>query len=150
MTTASDDRDASAVEQTQRALQIAFHTRNADLLRDVYVADADWTNAFGTTLSGRDAIVTYLTGLFADEHFGAGRLAGPPRVSIRPVSNDVVVAKIYVEIAGQQTANGKELPTRRNHSLKVLARQGDGRWLIVSEIYMDARDETAYSAGSDR
>jgi uncharacterized protein (TIGR02246 family) len=146
----AEDQDPTAIEQTLRTLQAAFATRNADLLRDVYVADADWTNAFGTTRSGREAIVAYLKGLFADPHFGAGRLAGPPRVSIRPVANDVVVAKTFVEIAGQQTADGKELPTRRNHSLKILARQPDRRWLIVSEIYMDARDETTYSAGSDR
>jgi ketosteroid isomerase-like protein len=94
--------------------------------------------------------VAYLAGLFADVHFGAGRLAGAPQVSIRPVTDDVVVARTYVEIAGQQTADGKELPNRRNHSLKVLARQPDGRWLIVSEIYMDARDETTYSSGADR
>src|SRR5499426_485461 len=131
----ADDRDAAAIERTLRTLQGAFQSRNASLLREVYVADADWTNAFGTTLSGRDAIVTYLTGLFA----------GAPQVSIRPVSDDVVVTKIYVEIVGQQTTDGRELPKRRNHSLKVLARQGDGRWLIVSEIYMDARDETTYA-----
>jgi len=141
----ADDQDATAIGQTLRTLQTAFAGRNADLLREVYVADADWTNAFGTTQSGRDAIVAYLKGLFADAHFAAGRLAGPPQVSIRPVTDDVVVAKIYVEIVGQQTAEGRDLPNRRNHSLKVLARQGDGRWLIVSEIYMDARDETTYS-----
>jgi uncharacterized protein (TIGR02246 family) len=146
----SDDQDAMAIEQTLRTLQVAFASRNAELLRDVYIADADWTNAFGTTRSGRDAIVAYLKGLFADPHFGAGRLAGPPQVSVRPVTNDVVVARTYVEIAGQQTADGKELPKRRNHSLKVLARQPDGRWLIVSEIYMDARDETTYSGGGNR
>ena len=146
----SNDHDATAIGQTLRTLQAAFASRNADLLREVYAEDADWTNAFGTTRSGRDAIVAYLTGLFADAHFGAGRFAGPPQVSIRPVTNDVVVAKTYVEIAGQQTADGRELLNRRNHSLKVLARQPDGRWLIVSEIYMDARDETTYSGGADR
>lgn len=146
----ADDQDAAAIEQTLRTLQVAFASRNAGPLRDVYVADADWTNAFGTTRSGRDAIVAYLEGLFADPHFGAGRLAGPPQVSVRPVTDDVVVAKTFVEIAGQQTADGKELPKRRNHSLKVLARQPDGRWLIVSEIYMDARDETTYSGSADR
>jgi uncharacterized protein (TIGR02246 family) len=146
----ANDHDATAIGQTLRTLQAAFASRNADLLREVYAADADWTNAFGTTRSGRDAIVTYLSGLFADPHFGAGRLAGPPQVSVRPVTEDVVVAKTFVEITGQQTADGKELPTRRNHSLKVLARQGDGRWLIVSEIYMDARDETTYSGGGNR
>jgi len=123
-----------------------FRTRNADLLRDVYAADADWTNAFGTTLSGRDAILSYLSGLFADEHFAAGQLIGTPQVSVRAVTPDVVVTKTFVEIAGQQTADGKTLPIRRNHSLKVLARQGDGRWLIVSEMYMDARDETTYAS----
>jgi uncharacterized protein (TIGR02246 family) len=146
MTTASDHRDASAIEQTLRALQIAFHTRNADLLRDVYAADADWTNAFGTTLSGRDVIVSCLRGLFADAHFAAGELTGTSQVSVRAVAPDVVAAKTYVEIAGQQTADGKTLPIRRNHSLKVLARQGDGRWLIVSEMYMDARVETTYAS----
>jgi uncharacterized protein (TIGR02246 family) len=146
VTTASDDRDASAIEQTLRALQIAFRTGNADFLRDVYAADADWTNAFGTTLSGRDAILSYLGGLFADEHFAAGQLIGIPRASVRAVTPDVVVTRTFVEIAGQQTADGKTLPIRRNHSLKVLARQGDGRWLIVSEMYMDARDDTTYAS----
>jgi len=84
--------------------------------------------------------------LFADAHFGAGKLIGRPQVSIRPVTPDVVVSKTYAEIAGQQTTDGKELPIRRNHSLKVLARQGDGRWLIVSDIYMDAREEATYVA----
>jgi len=138
--------DAAAIEQTLRTVQVAFLRRDADALRDVYAADADWTNAFGTTCSGRDAIVSYLRGLFADRHFGAGALVGAPQVSVRAVSPEVVVAKTYVEIAGQQTADGKPMPSRRNHSLKVLSRQGDGRWLIVSDIYMDARDEATYVA----
>lgn len=140
----TDDPDATAIGQTLRTLQVAFRTRNADLLNDVYVEDADWTNAFGTTLSGRDAIVDYLRGLFADAHFAAGQMINPPRVSIRPVSQGVVVVKIYTEIAGQQTVDGHELPIRHNHSLKVLARQDDARWLIVSEMYVDAREETTY------
>jgi len=51
-------------------------------------------------LSGRDAVVAYLKGLFADAHFGAGKLIGRPQVSIRPVTPDVVVSKTYAEIAG--------------------------------------------------
>ena len=58
MSAVTNDQDASAIEQTLRTLQIAFRSRDADLLQDVYVVDADWTNAFGTTLSGRDATVT--------------------------------------------------------------------------------------------
>jgi len=139
--------DADAIEQALRTVQVAFLRRDADALRDVYAADADWTNAFGTTRSGRDAIVSYLRGLFADRHFAAGALVGAPQVSVRAITPNVVVAKTYVEIAGQQTADGKPMPNRRNHSLKVLARQTDGGWLIVSDIYMDARDETTYAGG---
>jgi uncharacterized protein (TIGR02246 family) len=84
----TDDQDATAIEQTLRTLQTAIRSRDADVLRNVYVADADWTNAFGTTLSGRDAIVAYLKGLFADVHFGAVRLIGAPcRARPRVVSN---------------------------------------------------------------
>lgn len=53
---------------------------------------------------------------------------------------DVAVARTYIEREGQQTIDGGALPVRRNHSLKVLVRQAD-RWLIASEIYMDARSE---------
>jgi uncharacterized protein (TIGR02246 family) len=146
----ANDPDAAAIEHTLLTLQIAFRSLNADALLDVYAADADWTNAFGTTLCGRDFIVAYLKGLFADAHFGAGQLIGPPEVSIRPVTPDVVVAKTYARIAGQQTADGKELPIRRNHSLKVFARQPDGRWLIVSDMYMDAHDEATYVSSTNQ
>ena len=111
----ANDPDAAAIEHTLLTLQIAFRSRNADALLDVYAADADWTNAFGTTLCGRDFIVAYLKGLFADAHFGAGQLIGPPEVSIRPVTPDVVVAKTYARIAGQQTPARRTLVDRLGH-----------------------------------
>ena len=117
--------------------------RDARPLVGIYAEDADWTNAFGTTLKGRQQIVDYLTGLFADPHFGAGQ-AGPPQVSIRLVTSDVVVVKTYIEIEGQQALDGTSLPTRRNHSLKVMQRQPEGEWLIVPDIYMDARTDATY------
>ncbi|HEX7355713.1 MAG TPA: hypothetical protein VF288_12895 [Mycobacteriales bacterium] len=33
---------------------------------------------------------------------------------------------------------------RDNHSLRVLVRQPDGSWPIVSEMYMDAHQEQSY------
>ncbi len=124
-------------------LGTSFRTRDARPLLGIYAEDDDWTNAFGTTLKGRQQIVDYLTGLFADPHFGAGQ-AGQPQVSIRPVTSDVVVVKTYMEIEGQQAVDGTTLPTRRNHSLKVIQRQTDREWLIVSDIYMDARADATY------
>jgi uncharacterized protein (TIGR02246 family) len=140
----SQEFAGAAIEHTLQKLMTAFHEHDADALSSIYVEDADWTNAFGTTRHGRDAIISYLKGLFADPHFAAGTPVGAPQLAIRFVTDDVALAKTYVEIQGQQTVAGGVLPMRRNHSLKVLSRQSDGRWLIVSEIFMDARDETTY------
>ncbi len=80
------DDPAAAVEAPLLALGAAFRQRDAHLLESVYADDADWTNAFGTTLRGRREIVAYLTGLFADPHFDAGT-PGRPQVSVRPVTD---------------------------------------------------------------
>jgi hypothetical protein len=72
----------------------------------------------------------------------------PPQASIRFVADNVAVAKTYIEREGQQTVDGSELPVRRNHSLKVLVNR-DRRWQIVSELYMDARDETTHEHQDD-
>lgn len=134
-------REEAAVGEVLVRLARGFAANDARGLDALYAEDADWTNAFGTTLHGREAIAVYLAKLFADQRFEAGRLAGEPQASIRFVGEGrAAVAKTYVEREGQQTVEGKELPVRRNHSLKVLERR-DGRWVIVSEMYMDAREE---------
>jgi ketosteroid isomerase-like protein len=47
----------------------------------------------------------------------------------------------HLRIEGQGLLGGGTIPVRDNHSLRVLQRQADGRWLIVSEMYMDANTE---------
>lgn len=133
--------DEGAIGEVLMKLVTGFRELDASGLSDIYAEDADWTNAFGTSKHGRDEIVAYLEDLFANQHFAAGKVVGQPDVSIRFVADDVAVVKTYLEREGQQTSEGGELPTRRNHSLKVLEKSGD-RWLIVSEMYMDARDES--------
>lgn len=137
----------SAIEgvgATLKRLGHAFATRDAGLLEAVYTHDATWMNAFGTRKRGRTEIVAYLRELFADPHFSAGTPAGPPTAEIRLLSEGIAVAWTHLEIEGQQRADGGVLPRRRNHSLKVLAQQPDGRWQIASEMYMDARDEITH------
>lgn len=133
------DADAEMIGQTLLALAEGFRTRDADAMRELYVDDADWTNAYGTTLSGRDAIVNHLRRLFADAGFRTGAAVGRPRMQLRLVGSDVVVAKTYEEVRDQERAQG----LRRAHSLKVLAKQPDGSWKIESEMFMDACEEGA-------
>ncbi|MFC4987940.1 YybH family protein [Saliphagus infecundisoli] len=136
--------DEAAIGQVLMTVAEAFRELDASGLEKVYADDADWMNAFGTTQHGRDAIVQYHEQLFDDPHFSQGEVVGEPEASIRSVSDDVAVAKTYVERKGQETQSGDELPRRHNHSHKVLARQDDG-WVIVSEMYMDERQSQPLS-----
>jgi len=71
--------DQEAIGKTLLTLLKSFDDRDAEPLRGVYSEDADWVNAFGTVKRGCDEIVDYLTGLFTDDHFNRGELAGPRR-----------------------------------------------------------------------
>ncbi len=135
------EEDEGAVFEVLLAVGGAFRSLDATGIENLYADDADWTNAFGTTLKGKQEIFQYLKELFANTHFAAGAPIGPPEASVRFLGDDVAVAKTYVERTGQQTADGGTLPVRRNHSLKVLTKEA-GTWRIVSDFYMDARDDS--------
>ena len=81
--------DRAEIVTTLSALFTGFAQRNADVLTDVYTADADWVNAFGSVKNGGPEIVGYLRGLFADQNFNDGQLAAPPRGVLRLVTDEV-------------------------------------------------------------
>jgi uncharacterized protein (TIGR02246 family) len=135
--------DQEAIGKTLLTLLKAFDDRDAELLRGVYSDDADWVNAFGTVKRGRDEIVEYLTGLFADDNFNRGELAGPPETGFKVLTHEVVLVSAHLQVKGQGLVGGGTLD-RDNFSLRALQRQGDGSWLIVSEMFQDANTETTY------
>ena len=67
---------------------------------------------------------------------------------MRRVTDDVVVVSIRQQIYGQGRVGESAIPVRDNHSLHVLQKQADGRWLIVSEMFMDARQDETYTPAS--
>ena len=138
--------DQDAIGVTLMALLSGFQERNADKLVGVYSADADWVNAFGSVKRGADEIVEYLRGLFADDNFNAGTLKAPPTTNIRVLTPDVVLVSAHLQVEGQKLVDGGEIEVRDNFSLRVLQRQPDGAWLIVSEMYNDANREQTYKA----
>ena len=138
------ETDQAAIFSTLGALLNGFQHRNADALDAVYSDDADWVNAFGSVKHGRAEIVDYLRGLFADDNFNDGQLVAPPQSTIRRVTNDVVTISTHLQIRGQGLVGGGQIPLRDNHSLRILARQPDHTWRVVSEMYMDARTDQTY------
>jgi uncharacterized protein (TIGR02246 family) len=141
-----EDQDAIGV--TLLSLMAGFRERDAEKLVGVYTADADWVNAFGTVKKGGPEIVAYLRGLFSDDNFNAGALKAPPATSFRVLTPEVVLVSAHLQVEGQKLVGGGEIEVRDNHSLRVLQRQGDGSWLIVSEMYNDANREQSYEGPS--
>jgi uncharacterized protein (TIGR02246 family) len=156
MTSAADSNDISSLPQTDQdaigrtliALMTGFRERDAEKLVGVYTSDADWVNAFGTVKKGGDDIVEYLRGLFSDDNFNAGTLKAPPATALRVLTPDVILVSAHLQVEGQKLVGGAEMEVRDNHSLRVLQRQDDGSWLIVSEMYNDANREQTYEGHS--
>jgi uncharacterized protein (TIGR02246 family) len=138
--------DQGAVAKTLTALLEGFQQRDADKLTGVYSITADWVNAFGTTRRGGKEIVSYLRGLFADANFNAGTLKAPPESNLRVLTSEVILVSTHLQVEGQKLIGGNEIEERNNFSLRVLQRQPDGEWLIVSEMYNDANRESTYEA----
>ena len=136
--------DQDAIGATLISLLTGFRERDAEKLVGIYAFDADWVNAFGTVKKGADAIVAYLHGLFSDDNFNAGTLKAPPETALRVLTPDVVLVSAHLQVEGQKLMGGGEIEVRDNHSLRVLQRQEDGSWLIVSEMYNDANQEQTY------
>ena len=141
-------RDQEAIARTLTLLLAGFSERNVDKLADVYTDDADWVNAFGSVKHGRQEIITYLRGLFADANFNAGTLKAAPQSSIRVLTNEVVLVSVHLLIEGQRLLDGGVIDERDNHSLHVLQCQNDGTWPGVSEMYMDANRDQSYAGHS--
>ena len=138
--------DQDAIGATLISLLTGFRERDAEKLVDVYSIDADWVNAFGTVKKGGEEIVAYLRGLFADANFNAGELKAPPETALRVLTPEVVLVSARLQVQGQKLVGGGEIEVRDNFSLRVLQRQDDGKWLIVSEMYNDANREQTYQA----
>jgi uncharacterized protein (TIGR02246 family) len=136
--------DQDAIGATLISLMTGFRERDAEKLVGIYSADADWVNAFGSVKKGAEEIVQYLRGLFSNNNFNAGTLKAPPETSLRVLTPDIVLVSAHLQVEGQKLVGGGEIEVRDNHSLRVLQRQGDGTWLIVSEMYNDANREQTY------
>ena len=125
--------DQQAIGKTLLTVLTSFRNRDPEALRAVYSADADWVNAFGTVKRGRDEIVDYLRGPFADDNFNRGEPEGPPHASFRVLIPEVVLVSAHLRIKGQGLVGGGTLD-RDNFSQRALQHQTDGSWLIVSEM----------------
>jgi uncharacterized protein (TIGR02246 family) len=143
LTDQSKTADEAEIAIVLLTLAAGFLHRDADSLVNVYSADADWTNAQGISRHGRADIIEYHRAMFAEKDFSIDEYVALPQLSLRFVTATVAVARSYSERRAAPTDRGYAPKIRRNQSLKVLAKQPDGTWLIISDIYMDNDEESS-------
>lgn len=144
------ENDAEEIGDTLKRATEASLRGDARLLEGLYAPDAEWTDALGTTVEGNAAITAHLRGTFASRRVVERDRRLPARldVRVRPVTDDVVVARTYVEFDPKEGAHAGP-PVRRSHSMKVLRRTAGGRWSIVSEMSFDDADHWFRPARAD-
>lgn len=135
---AGGDARTKAVEAVVEGWTEGWRTKNAQLACAGYADDADWTNAFGMTERGRNAICRKLAEVFSLP-FVMGATSDVVSQDVRLLGADVAVVSTRVRRVGQQTAAGEALGARDTRHQRVLFRSG-GEWRIVSHLIADARD----------
>jgi len=136
----SHSADSAAILRIVQQRAEANRTRNAEMQRANYAPDAIWINAFGARQSGRDSIVAFLRGLYADPGYRESRVTrdDPPEIIfIRP---DVAIVHDFHESEGQRLADGTVI-ARRTHTTFVISKER-GRWLIHYQYIGDERPRT--------
>lgn len=129
--------EEGAIGQVLMQMGAGFATRDADMAASVYTDDAEWLNAFGDWIVGREQIHAKLVELFNSDEFDAGQIVGEPSGSLRILNETTAVGWTYQEIADQQVVGtGEVIPLRKNHSLAVLVKT-EGTWLITAHMFMD-------------
>jgi uncharacterized protein (TIGR02246 family) len=131
----AESRGSAADESAIRAL---IRSIGIDTKAGQFAADADWTNAFGRRLHGRDAISQWFDALAQSADYEAGAdVPASRKVDVRFVRPDVAVVYEYIERVGQVDPTiRKAMPTRKIHIQFVLSKEG-GKWLIQTELIMD-------------
>ena len=117
--------DQEAIGKTLLTLLKAFDDREAEPLLGVYSDNADWVNAFGTVKRGRDDIVEYLRGLFADDNFNRGELAGPPETSFKVLTPEVVLVSAHLQVKGQGLVGGARLTATTSRYARYSVKTAD-------------------------
>ena len=114
----------------------AWKTKDAKLAAKWYSKDADFTNAFGFSMIGRDSIEEYLSRVFKMDFVMAGD-SEQTSLKLRYVSDNSVMVITTILRKGQKLSDGDELGDRRTTHHRLF--QKSNEWRIVAHLISDAR-----------
>ena len=125
---AADEKDRAAIGQTVEQFETAWNKHDAHAFAMTFTEDADFTNVVGIHAQGRGNVEAFHAPIFAGR-FKDTHQTGVVR-SIRFLRADLAAVDVEWEMTGLKGPDGSALPDRKGLLNWVMAKQGDGSWLI--------------------
>jgi uncharacterized protein (TIGR02246 family) len=114
----------------------AWEIKNPELAAKWYSDDADFTNAFGFNMIGKEAIEEYLTRVFKMDFVMAGD-SEQTSLKLKYISENIVLVISTISRKGQKLSDNRELGSRRTTHYRLF--QKTNRWNIIAHLISDAR-----------
>ena len=114
----------------------AWKIKDATLAAKWYSNDADFTNAFGFSMNGKNEIELYLTRVFKMDFVMSGN-SEQTSIKLKYISNNTILAISTIEREGQKMSDGEELGSRRTTHHRLFYKKDN--WEIVAHLISDAR-----------
>ena len=132
--------DSIAILKTLDSWNQGWKEGNAGLAVQAYAEDADWTNAFGDRVIGRDSLRKTLEFIFGLDFVMEGDSGENEFADLTFLTPDVALLRSKLVRVGQQMRTGETMPDRHNHHLRVYERRA-GQWQIVSHLISQAQEK---------
>ena len=131
--------DSTAIYAALADAEEGWNTGDVELSTRRYADDADWTNAFGDRVVGRDSLVALLTEILSLDFVRAGRTEYVFN-DVTFLGPDVALLRSRSVVRGQRQSDGVPMADRHNDHLRVFQRR-DGAWMIVSHLISQANEK---------
>src|SRR5689334_12112019 len=130
--------DTAAIRKVINEFNDAWTARSADRYVAVFTADADWENAFGGHLKGRDEIKALISQLVNQFTTAEEKITN---TRIWQMSENFALVDIYQTIDGQKLPkSGRIVPTRHIRMSQIYEKQ-KGIWRIKVHRVTDLREK---------
>lgn len=133
--------DRAAIEQTVNNFVDAWNKHDAHAFAMTFTEDADFTNVAGVHAQGRANVESFHAPRFADI-FKESHQTAQIR-SIRFLTPSLAAVDVDWEMTGAKKPDGSPIPLRKGLLNWVMAKQSDGRWLILVMHNTDLTDKLA-------
>lgn len=124
----SQQKDRAAIEETLEHFLDAWNKHDAHAFAMTFTEDADFTNVAGMYGHGRANVETFHARIFATRFKDSHQTAQIR--SIRFLTPHLAAVDIDWQMTGALFQDGSTQPERRGRLNWVMAKQGDGSWLI--------------------